>query len=110
MKIVINVAVAALLSIASAPAFAHGGGMGHMAGNMGSNTGGMSHQTVTGKIDGDHHNLMHRRYTKTTKTIRKTRFTRLEKLKLLKLLKMRHLHGNSGTRKVGFDISRVSAN
>ena len=35
MKFAINIAAVAVLLLASAPAFAHGGGMGHMGGGMG---------------------------------------------------------------------------
>lgn len=83
MKFTINIATAAVLLLASAPAFAHGGGMGHMGGNMGANMSGNMGKTsqpptVIGRHDGDHH--MHWRYTKTTKTIGKLRTVRLKTL------------------------------
>lgn len=67
MKIAIKFAAAVLVLLASAPAFAHGGGTGHMGGNMSSNMSGntsgnmgsISHPTVIGNHHGDH------RYTKT---------------------------------------------
>lgn len=70
MKFAINAVAAALLLLASAPAFARGGGMGHMSGNMGTNMSGNMGKTsqpptVIGRHDGDRH--MHSRYTKTTK-------------------------------------------
>jgi hypothetical protein len=83
MKFAINIVTAAVLLFASAPAFAHGGGMGHMGGNMGANMSGNMGKTsqpptVIGRHDGDHH--MHWRYTKTTKTIGKLRTVRLKTL------------------------------
>ena len=83
MKIAINVGAAVVVLFACAPAFAHGGGMGHMGGNMGSNMGNnmgnMSHQTVV--HDGDHHNSMNSQFIKTTKTIGKTNKTHTTRLK-----------------------------
>ena len=96
MKLAINVAAAALVLLASAPAFAHGGGMGHMGGNMGRDMGAgngkVIQRTVIGDHHGDHH--MHRRYTKTTirlKTVKISKTVRIEqeiqrlKLKLVRL-------------------------
>jgi hypothetical protein len=71
MKIASNIIVAAALVLASAPAFAHGGGMGGMGGNMGGM--GMSHgngTTVT------HTNVNFDKNT--TKTTTKTIFRRIE--------------------------------
>jgi hypothetical protein len=68
MKIVIN-AASALLLFATAPAFAHGGGMGHTGGMGG--TGGnvnVSHPTVIGDHAGDHHNFIHWQRVKITNT------------------------------------------
>jgi hypothetical protein len=77
MKIATNIIVAAALALASAPAFAHGGGMG---GNMGGSMGGMgmSHgnngMTVTTQTHDWHTNV-----TKTTdKTTKTFFFKRLE--------------------------------
>ena len=92
MKVVIKAAATALVLFASAPAFAHGGGMGHMGGNMGGNIGGnmghnmgnVSQHTVIGD-HGDHH--MHFRYTKTTKTIGKTD-SRLRTFKFRKVVRI----------------------
>ncbi|HEY5066762.1 MAG TPA: hypothetical protein VIJ04_18295 [Xanthobacteraceae bacterium] len=92
MKLAINVAAAALVLLACAPAFAHGGGMGHMGGNMGAGDGKVIQRTVIGDHHGDHH--MHRRYTKTNirlKTVKISKTVRIEqeiqrlKLKLVKL-------------------------
>jgi hypothetical protein len=85
MKIVINVTTAALVLFASVPAFAHGGGMGHMGGNMGSNMGMVNHQTVIRTHDGDHHDW---RFTKTTKTIDKTHITHLKTFKFRKVVRI----------------------
>jgi hypothetical protein len=71
MRIAIGLA-AALALFAASPAFAHGGGMGHMGGNMGGNMGGTTGNT-TGNHFGDHHDPLHWRHSKTTKTIDKTR-------------------------------------
>ncbi len=89
MKFAINAAAAALLLLASAPAFAHGG-MGHMGGNMGGNMGASmgktSHQTVVGRHDGDRH--MHWRYTRTTKITGKIRTVRLKTLSPRQVLRI----------------------
>ncbi len=94
MKFAINIAAAAVLLLASAPAFAHGGGMGHMGGNMGANMSGNMGKTsqpptVIGRHDGDHH--MHWRYTKTTKTIGKLRTVRLKTLSPHQVLRIKRL-------------------
>jgi hypothetical protein len=93
MKTTIKIAAAALVLFASAPAFAHGGGMGHMGGNMGTNmsgnmggnmghsTGTMSKPTVIGD-HGDHHT--HLRFTKTTDRTH----TRLHTVKFRKVVRI----------------------
>jgi hypothetical protein len=57
----------------SAPAFAHGGGMGHMGSSPMSNMGSVTHQTATGDHDGDHHESKNWQYT--TKSTDKTEKT-----------------------------------
>lgn len=94
MKFAINIAAVAALLLASAPAFAHGGGMGHMGGNMGANMSGNMGKTsqpptVIGRHDGDHH--MHWHYTKTTKTIGKLRTVRLKTLSPRQVLRIKRL-------------------
>jgi len=87
MRIGINVAAVALVLLATAPAFAHGG-MGHMggnmSGNMGNNMGTVGHQTVMHSHDRDHYKWQS---TKTTKTIDKTH-TRLRTVKFRKLVRI----------------------
>ena len=78
MKFAINAIAAALLLLASAPAFAHGGGMGHMGG-----------PTVIGRHDGDHH--MHWRYTKTTKSTDRIHTVRLKTLSPRQVLRIKRL-------------------
>jgi hypothetical protein len=78
MKIASNIIVAAALVLASAPAFAHGGGMGGMGGNMGGNMG-MSHgngMTVTTQTHDWRTNVNFDKNT--TKTTTKTIFRRIE--------------------------------
>jgi hypothetical protein len=93
MKLAINAAAAALLLLASAPAFAHGGGMGHMGGNMGAtmsgNMGKTGHTpTVIVRHDRDHH--MRWRFTKTTKSMGKTHRVRLKTLSHRQVLRIEH--------------------
>lgn len=85
MKIASTIIVAAALAFASAPAFAHGGGMGGMghSGNMG-NMGNTSHngvsftQTQNTKTNGNN----------PTKTVTKT--NKIFFLKHLKIVRIRH--------------------
>jgi len=85
MKIAINTAAAVLL-LASAPAFAHGGGMGHIGGSMGGNMGSISQRTMP--ADHDHHNW---HYTKTTNTIGKSHIIRLKTVKVSKIVLERQI-------------------
>lgn len=92
MKVVIAVTTALVL-FASAPAFAHGGGMGHMGGNMGTNMGanmggtmGSVSQTVIGH-HGDHYNKS--MMTQTGNHGSKTRTVRLVKNPFLRRILLR---------------------
>ena len=88
MKVAINAAAAVLLLLASAPAFAHGGGMGHMGGTMSGNMGKTSQPpTVIGRHDGDHH--MHWRYSKTTHITGKIHTVRLKTLSPHQVLRLK---------------------
>jgi hypothetical protein len=105
MKIAISLA-AALALFTCAPAFAHGGGMGHMGGNMGGNMGNM-----TGNHNGDYHNPPHGHYSKTTKTDNtyKTHTTRRKHFKYRKVVRVVHTQGkvasNTGTHTIGYTIT-----
>ncbi len=91
MKFAINAAAAALLLLASAPAFAHGGGMGHM-GHMGANMSGNMGKTsqpptVIGRHDSDHH--LRWGYRTTTKTVGRIHRVRLKTLTPREVLRLK---------------------